>query len=117
MFNTKRVEKYRVLTGDYGSDRSDGNNGLFALKNDKRKLACLISDGMGWEHVSVSSNRIPVWMDMVFVRNMFWEEEDVVIQIHPPLSEYVNCHPSCLHLWRNIDHPIALPPSFLVGPK
>jgi hypothetical protein len=40
-----------------------------------------------------------------------------VVQFHPPKSQYVNCHPYCLHLWRNKNQEVILPPSILVGPK
>lgn len=56
-----------------------------------------------WEHVSVSileQERCPTWEEMCFVKNFFWNEEDTVLQFHPPKSEYVNTHPYCLHLWR-----------------
>lgn len=37
---------------------------------------------------------------MCFVRQLFWDDEDEVIQIHPKRSRYVNAHNTCLHLWR-----------------
>lgn len=88
-------------------------------------LQCLASDGFGWEHVSVSviyishqghsrqEQRCPTWQEMCYVKELFWDDpEDVVIQYHPPKSEYVSQHKFCLHLWRPIDadgKPIALP--------
>lgn len=93
----KVPEKFRIRSGAMGSDESYGNNGAFAI-DDKHIIA---SDGEGWEHVSVSlSNRTPNWDEMVFIKNMFWDENDLVIQFHPPKSEYINNHPFCLHLWR-----------------
>jgi hypothetical protein len=47
---------------------------------------------------------------------LFWDEEDRVVQYHPPKSEYVSCHPYTLHLWRRADNEIDHPPSILVGP-
>lgn len=35
-------------------------------------------------------------------------------QFHPPESEYVNNHPSCLHLWRKIGSEFETPPKILV---
>ena len=59
------------------------------------------SEGAGWEHVSVSlPDRCPTWEEMSFIKNLFWDEEDFVIQIHPAGSDYVDLHPYCLHLWR-----------------
>lgn len=69
----------------------------------------------GWEHVSVSlPNRPPNWAEMAFVKDLFWHEEDAVMQLHPPRSCYVNNHPFCLHLWRPRDATIPLPPTGLV---
>lgn len=53
---------------------------------------------------------------MCFIKDLFWDEDDTVIQFHPPRSEYVNCHPHCLHLWRPIGIEIATPPKWMVGP-
>ena len=56
-----------------------------------------------WEHVSVvvrGANKCPDWDTMCFVRQLFWDDEDEVIQIHPKRSRYVNAHNTCLHLWR-----------------
>jgi len=108
-------EKYRVQ-----GHSSFGNNGAFFImdKTLLHPLNIIASDGEGWEHVSVSlKNRTPVWFEMCFVKELFWDSEDTVIQYHPPKSEYVNCHPFCLHLWRPIDGQIILPPSYMVGPK
>ena len=70
----------------------------------------------GWEHVSVScKNRAPNWPEMAFVKDLFWAENETVIQFHPPRSVYVNNHPHCLHLWRNTLVEVALPPSIMVG--
>jgi hypothetical protein len=72
----------------------------------------------GWEHVSVSTkHRIPTWAEMCFVKDLFWDEEETVIQFHPPKSQYVNQHPYVLHLWRQRHTPFPLPPSHLVGTK
>jgi hypothetical protein len=81
-------------------------------------LHVVVSWGDGWEHVSVSlHHRCPTWDEMVFVKSLFWSDDECVIQYHPPKSEYVNCHPYCLHLWKPIDVAIPMPPTYMVGPK
>lgn len=71
----------------------------------------------GWEHVSVSTpKRTPNWTEMCLVKDLFWDEEETVIQFHPPKSQYVNNHPHVLHLWKS-PHEVQLPPSILVGVK
>ena len=120
-----RLENFRFTTGEYASFPGD-TFGAFSLPGPcGQRLQVLASDGLdpdiqlqGWEHVSVSTkNRNPNWQEMCYVKNMFWAPEETVIQYHPPASQYVNCHPYTLHLWRPINYVLPLPPSILVGPK
>lgn len=123
--------KFRVRTGALGSDDSDGNNGAFFVPNREGRrnllsmreysaapLKVIASDGEGWEHVSVSlPTRCPTWAEMAFIKSLFWDGTDCVVQFHPPETEYVNNHPFCLHLWKPTGHQIPTPPSLLVGYK
>lgn len=114
----KVPEQYRIKEGPMGSTEEDGNNGCFFIPYESFTLMIIASDGEGWEHVSVSmKNRTPNWKEMCFVKDLFWEEEDSVVQFHPPKSEYVDNHPNCLHLWKPIKKQIKTPPSILVGFK
>lgn len=114
----KVPEENRITTGHLGSDKSYGNNGLFEVPFESYVLRIIASDGEGWEHVSVSlNNRTPNWREMSFVKDLFWDETDCVMQLHPPKSEYINNHPYCLHLWRPIGKEIPIPDSLLVGYK
>ena len=64
----------------------------------------------GWEHVSVSPKhkfRIPTWNDMCYLKDVFFDEEEEVYQIHPKKSEYVNLSENCLHLWKPIGHELG----------
>jgi hypothetical protein len=73
------------------------------------------SDGMDGKRVSVFlPNRTPNWRKRCFIKDVFWDEEDVVIQSHPKKSEYVNRHDKCLHLWRPVGTEIPMPPKALV---
>lgn len=105
-----------------GSDSTDGNNGAFVLPSPEPgwMLLLICSDGLGWEHVSVhavreTKSRVPTWKEMQFVKQTCWDDEDVVMQLHPRQSEYVNRHPSVLHLWRPLAEAIPTPPPNLVG--
>lgn len=112
--------KYRIRTGRLATTEIHGNNGAFDLVLKHRQVVFVIaSDGMGWEHVSVSrSDRCPTWDEMCQVKALFWGEEDCVVQYHPPSSDYVNNHPRCLHLWRPTKGiKIPMPPSIMVGVK
>ena len=56
---------------------------------------------MAWDHVSVSlKTRTPTWEEMCHIKSLFFADEEVVMQLHPAKSAYVNYHPFCLHLWR-----------------
>lgn len=113
-------EKHRITTGVMGSNSDYGNNGAFFIPRKRKNtpFKVVASDGEGWEHVSISlPTRCPSWEEMCLIKNMFWDEEDCVIQYHPPKSEYVNNSTYCLHLWRPTDQEIPLPDSILVGIK
>jgi len=122
----KVPEKDRIKTGigDWNSTEADGNNGAFLVefRRDPFKpvmMQIIASDGLGWEHVSVKAlnvKRCPTWDEMCFVKDLFWDSEDVVMQLHPARSEYVNFHPNVLHLWRPTCATIPVPPSIMVGP-
>ena len=47
---------------------------------------------------------------MCKVKDLFWGEEETVLQFHPRKSEYVNAHPRCLHLWKQVGVDVKLPP-------
>jgi hypothetical protein len=117
----EKLEPYRIRESTYGStpglpagafDRVPGPCG--------EKLTILASDGAdtGWQHVSVSTRRrCPNWREMCFVKNLFWEPEECVVQFHPPASRYVNNYSTVLHMWRCIDKEFPTPPDILVGYK
>ena len=43
------------------------------------------ADADGWDHVSISlKNRCPNWTEMCFVKDLFFEPEETVMQLHPP---------------------------------
>ena len=114
----KIPEEYRIKGGLLGSDESYKNNGAFSIPFESYVFFVIVSDGEGWEHVSVSlPNRTPNWNEMCFIKSLFWNEEDCVVQFHPPKSEYVNNHSNCLHLWKPQGKQIKTPPSILVGIK
>lgn len=111
-------EQYRVKSGHMASDESFGNNGCFLVPFESYTFTVIASDGMGWEHVSVSlPNRTPSWKQMCFIKDLFWGDDDAVVQYHQPKSEYVNNHDHCLHLWRPYNANLEMPDSLLVGYK
>ena len=118
------LEKARVKDGPLASPMFSGPNGLFVFCMPPSKLhfRLVVSEPgleIPWEHASLStSERCPTWSEMCRVKGYLWDSEDVVIQIHPAASDYVNYHPFCLHLWRYCGpEAFPLPPSIAVGPK
>lgn len=111
--------KYRIRKNHkFATDERFGNNGCFLIPFESFEFFTVASDGGGWEHVSVSlKNRCPNWREMCVIKNIFWDEEDCVVQYHPPKEEYVDNHPFCLHLWRPTDKEFPVPDSLLVGLK
>lgn len=75
----------------------------------------------GWEHVSMNDNsKTPTWEEMCDLKDMFWADDETVVQYHPAKSEYVNNLKHCLHLWRPIEQyngKLPIPDSILVGLK
>jgi hypothetical protein len=120
--NKYRVKDHPIL----GSDDSIGNNGAFVMPfgyfNRGEQAIIIASDGSGWEHVSIhiaakNTQRTPTWDEMCRIKDIFWNEEDCVVQYHPPKSEYVNQHKHTLHLWRPTEIKLPMPDSILVGIK
>ena len=116
-----KLEQGRIRRGAMASTPDMGPYGSFMVQGPCGSELGVIAAGgedTGWEHVSVSTrSRPPNWQEMVFVKDLFWGPEECVMQLHPPRSDYVNCHPYCLHLWRPIDVEIPRPPAILVGPR
>lgn len=77
--------------------------GFIKLPDCKTCSVVWSDDEMGWEHVSVSPKHkfsIPTWDDMCVLKDIFFNDEEEVYQIHPPKSQYVNLKDNCLHLWK-----------------
>ena len=90
----------------------------------------IISDMDGWDHVSAhvqllpsmglsrthmtEERRTPTWTEMCFVKSLFFDPEETVMQLHPKASKYINCHPHVLHLWRPHNRSIPMPEASMV---
>jgi hypothetical protein len=89
------------------------------------RIRLAATEGIEWEHVSARivvldkkgsaiGGRVPTWNEMCWIKNLFFEEEEAVVQFHPPKSEYVNNHPHVLHLWRHKAAEFPRPPKIFV---
>jgi hypothetical protein len=115
----EEVERGRVVRGHLPSRPGD-DYGAFLLRRKGIRFTIIASGGIAevpWEHVSVSTPiRCPTWEEMAWVKDLFFEDEEPVMQLHPPKSRYVNYHPHCLHLWKPTNFEIVLPPEIAIGP-
>lgn len=124
MKNLNYLNKYRVDLFKDGN-LGDEYNGAFIIPREKNRFVVVASNGLDWEHVSLSLmnnsgeplNRAPKWSEMCELKELFFESDETVIQIHPSDDEYIDQHPYTLHLWRPMTKEIPTPPSILVGTK
>jgi hypothetical protein len=125
--NWEAVNAARVRDGLFASLPEHGFNGHFMFKINGLPVCVIASDGsyttdprFKWQHVSVSiagSSIPPSWSVMCKVKEIFWGDDEWVVQYHPPASEYINNHAGVLHLWRPQDQRMPTPPHEAVGIK
>lgn len=112
--NNQEINRWRIREGKNASTNNYGNNGAFSIPgSDNLTFIAIASDGMGWDHVSVHIAgifRCPTWEEMCFIKDLFWEPDECVIQYHPPQNIYVNVHTHTLHLWKPQSFAIPTPP-------
>ena len=97
----------------------DSEGGFFTVVSPVQKnkdFRIIASIGGGWDHVSVSlEHRCPTWMEMDFIKRIFFNSDEIVMQIHPEEKDHINVMPFCLHLWRPQNEVIPLPPKWMVA--
>lgn len=119
MRNLETLNKYRLTKKElelYGI-QGDSGNGIFEIQIGAKWFHVIASNGLGWEHVSVTpstGNSTPSWNDMCHIKKLFFKDGEVAIQIHPRERDYVNAHKNCLHLWRPTNAELPLPPMIFV---
>lgn len=100
--------------------KSDHDHGVFKFefRTSQGKLASvkvIAATGIGWDHVSVSKRKsCPTWEEMNYIKDLFFEEDEVVMQLHVAKTSHINLHEYCLHLWRPQEENIPLPPEIMV---
>ena len=109
MKNLSELMKYCCNMG------SDGGAFVVPSPIDKQEMVVIASNGLDWDHVSVSrKSRCPNWIEMSYIKDLFFKEDETVLQYHPAKSDYVNIHPYCLHMWRPHKLDIPKPPTEFV---
>ena len=116
MKSLEEIKKNKYL--EIKKEGRDGFGGTFYDKKSRCHLNFIMSWGAEFEHCSVSMpTRCPSWEQMCSMKDLFWKDDEVCMQLHPAKKDYVNNHPYCLHIWRPINKEIPTPPSILVGLK
>lgn len=112
MKNLREFDRYRVPHPFAGM--GDETCGMFRFHGNPPAVV-IASTGGGWEHVSISfPNRTPTWEEMCHFKAMFFNDDECVVQYHPPSSVYVNRATHCLHLWKPVGADFPMPPKEFV---
>lgn len=115
------LDKYRdtsMRVVAYYGNIGDSTCGVFVVpsKSNGRDLYVIASSGSGWDHVSVSRpNRPPTWAEMDQIKRMFFEDDEVAMQLHVASKNHISVHHNCLHLWRPHADLIRIPPKEMVA--
>ena len=82
------LDSCRVDASWYYGSLGDAKNGAFKVFVGGRSFFVIASSGGGWEHVSVSpggkKSRCPTWDEMRAIKDMFFEDEEAVMQALQP---------------------------------
>lgn len=111
----KSIDSKRIIIGERDSDGMSG-----VIQMPLWRGTFIASWGGGWDHVSVapSQKRItPSWDDMCAIKDIFFEDDEWVVQFHPAKDQYVSNVSNCLHLWKPQKQELPIPPSCLVGAR
>ena len=88
-----KLEPYRIRHGQFASDPGDDFGAFIIPAPYGSQLKVIASSGdkdsgVDWEHVSVSTpKRNPNWREMCYIKRLFWDDEETVMQLHPPESK------------------------------
>lgn len=97
----KNLEDIKIRLKAYKNITDSHILGYYKFNNGKECSIVIGTLEEGLEHVSVrmQGRKLPTWDEMCEIKDLCWEEEEMVVQIHPKKSEYVN-FTEALHLWR-----------------
>jgi hypothetical protein len=107
-----RANRWRIKDGKFGSTEVDGFNGHFLVPLEGELWHIIISDQMGWKHLSVTNAQkkmLPNWTIMSRLKDLFWGDDEWACQYFPAKEDYINDHPFCLHIWSSLDEPMPHP--------
>ncbi len=118
------LDKFRQQEAPYLSpERSTFGSFLIPRQGTHlRVIACDASDpNYPWEHVSCHAydpffrkQRTPNWDEMCYLKSLFWDDTECVVQFHPATTDHICIHDHVLHLWKPINETIPMPPKICV---
>lgn len=113
-----RLDKYRQKDDEkriYGME-GDQHNGIYKVFVNGRSFYCIVSNGGGWDHISVGgkNKRIPTWDEMCAIKDMFFDKDEVCVQYHPAEENYINLAENVLHIWKPQNIEMPTPPLIMV---
>lgn len=112
-----RANRWRVRQGKYATEDVDGWNGQFLVPINGEIYLIMISDGMGWKHLSMSNAQkkvLPSWNTMSRAKDLFFADEDWCCQFFPAKEDYINDCEWCLHIWMPLDDELPHPSIVLI---
>lgn len=138
--NWKHLDPFRRFNDDAFRSPMGATYGAFTIPSPTsqfRQLNIIATDGIDpneqlmdipemtlarlWEHVSIhgvdtvfKKRFTPCWDEMCHIKDLFWNDDEVVVQYHPAKKDYVNINPFVLHLWRPTGATLPTPPIYCV---
>jgi hypothetical protein len=108
------IRKWEFIHPLIGHKGVDGC-GTFKIPYEGKILMVVSSDQFGWDHVSVTieGNNSPNWEMLCYIKNLFFYDEETVVQFIPKKSAYIS-YSEALHLWRNQKIEYELPPGVMI---
>ena len=110
MRDKEEFEKFRIPDdkGEMIKLRIPGYIGAYRIQTKGRAYLVIASIDNGLrEHISISHKNLkiwPTWQELVFIKDIFFKDEEECYQVFPKKSEYVNIRSNCFHIWRDINH-------------
>jgi hypothetical protein len=107
-----KANRWRIRNGKMASDETYGFNGAFLVPIDGAMWHVIISDGMGWKHLSITNAErkvLPSWNVMCRAKDLFFADDEWTVQFMPAKDDNINDHPFCLHIWMPLNEEMPRP--------
>lgn len=118
----EHLEEFRCKDYSIWSSEKGDTFGVFIIRIGSYALLCIVGDGHFWDHVSVTVRdkkgrqikRLPNYNELCKVKNLFFEDDEIVVHYFVPATDHVNINDWCLHLWKHQQKPFPRPPMYMV---